>query len=264
MYGVSPPYWFLTEAAKLLGAALLPALILFCIGARFVPLLAFTTLIVILFHSFIPHKEISFIYAALPPAVIVIGIGAAQTALTLPRLLSVAVAPRMALAVVTGLSLAVMGLTAAAEKRSWWNGMDVSMLPLTREAGKHSDLCGLGLLGPVFPNFPWPLMGGYSYLNRPVPIYFLHTPAELSEARPGFNYLLINASLQLFLQDYEKVMCTGGYCLMRHPQPCKVVPSLEINAVLGRLQGADGRSPHPPTLGDPALSEMAPQPSTGG
>ena len=228
-YGVSPPWWFLSEEATSWGAALLPVLLFFCAGAGAAPLLALLAIVVVLSHSIIAHKEISFIYAAVPPAIIVAGLGTARLVLILPRLLKPAVAPRALLAAAASLWLGVALLADMAALKSQWHGVNDSLLILTKEAGKHPDLCGLGFYGP---DFPWNSTGGYSFLNRPVPIYLLRTRASLAKAQSGVNYLLANAVLEADLPEYRRVRCAGGYCLMHHEQACTEVPAFRINAVL--------------------------------
>jgi GPI mannosyltransferase 3 len=227
-YGISPPLWFVSEVAHLWGVALLPVLIFFCLGAREAPLMAATAAVVVVSHSAIAHKEISFIYAAVPATMIVAGIGTARAALALPRLLR----PQSVLALAAVLWLAVAGLTGGAASSLLRPGGTDNPLAVWAAARQRPDLCGLGLYGP---DFPWYLTGGYAFLNRPVPIYLLRTPEALAHARPGMNYLVADRQLAGALRDYAAVLCARGYCLMRHDQPCtKEIPGLEINAVLER------------------------------
>jgi GPI mannosyltransferase 3 len=77
-FGVQPPYWYGLKALTDWGAAVVPLAVFFLLGVRHAPLLAATAAVVVLSHSAIGHKEISFIHAALPPALIVAGLGTAE------------------------------------------------------------------------------------------------------------------------------------------------------------------------------------------
>jgi hypothetical protein len=232
MYGVSPPFWFAIAEARWWGAALLPVVVFFCLGARAAPLPAAVAVVIVLTHSLVGHKEITFIYAAIPPALITAGLGTARAVLAMPALLRPVVAPSRILAGVVVLWAAAMGLTGIADARGPWRGVDDGLLSLTRTAGRQPDLCGLGMYGA---DFPWNATGGYAWLDRAVPVYLLLTPAELAQAQPGFDELLVRIGLADTLPGWRKVSCTEAFCLLRRPPPCTPVPSLEVNAVLQRL-----------------------------
>ncbi len=230
LYGVSSPQWYIGKFIVIWGAALLPVAVFFCAGARYAPLMALTAIVTVLAHSAIGHKEISFIYAAIPAVMIVAGIGTARLVLAIPRLLRPRLAPRSVLAAAAGLWLAVEGLTGISAMRLQWQGVDDTLLPLWIAARKQPDLCGLGLYVRDAPW--WWYSGGYTYLNRPVPMYLMHTPEALAEARPGYNYLVLERPLAETMYGDEIVTCTRDYCLTRRKQSCADVPRFEINAVL--------------------------------
>ena len=227
-YGVAPPLWFVSKLMEVWGYALLPILVFFALGARAAPLMALTAVVTLLFHSLIAHKEISFIYAAAPLAMTVVGIGTARSVLALHRLRpDVSLRSALALAVVLWTILAgsygVAGLRALREE------VASSMLPVWMAAAKAPDLCGLGLYGP---HFPWYRSGGYSYLNRATPIYLLRTPEALAEAQPGINYVLVDSRSADTLPEYKKALCSSAFCLLKREQPCAEMPKFRINGVL--------------------------------
>ena len=174
-------------------------------------------MLIVLTHSLIGHKEISFIYAAVPPALVVVGLGTTSAVLALPKLMQSRLAIRHGLTGAAALWAAVMALTGVAEANGPWRGVDYGLLPLVRTAARQPELCGLALYGA---DFPWNSTGGYTWLDRPVPIYLLHTPADLAQAQSAFDELLVRVGLGATLTGYQTVRCNGDYCLLRRPQAC--------------------------------------------
>ena len=232
IYGTAPPDWYVGKMIVVWGAALLPVAFFFCLGARRAPLLALTAIITVLAHSAIGHKEISFIYAAIPAALIVAGIGSARAVLALPSLLRPPIAMRTAVAAAAAGWLLVEALSGISAIRLQWQGVDADLLPLWIAARREPDLCGLGLYVRGAPW--WWYGGGYTYLNRPVPMYLMHTPEALAEAQPAYNYLVLERPLAETWPGYAVVTCTQEFCLVRHQQSCADVPKFAINAVAKR------------------------------
>jgi GPI mannosyltransferase 3 len=231
-YGKQSPLWFAGQFVQLWGAALLPVAVFFVIGAPRAKLMAATAIVVVLSHSLVGHKEISFIYAALPAGMIVAGIGTARVVTALPGLLRPRWTPAATAAVAAILWMMVAVLTGGGGLRPMWShGSD--MLRLWVSLRERPDLCGVGLYGA---GFRWQWTGGYTYLNRKVPIYFLETPAAFAEAQPGANYMLTNAATDdPVLHDYATLACAGGTCLVRRDGGCdSVAPQDRIDAVLAR------------------------------
>lgn len=230
-YGTQRVYWYFEKITEIEGAALLPLAIGFWMGARSAPLLAWTAALTVLSHTLIAHKETSFIYAAAPMALIVVGLGSARLALMLPTILRRSVSPRCALALGAGVWLAVAIPHGAAQFISASREVSHGMQPIWVAIRQAPDLCGLGYFGL---KFPWPLSGGYTYLNRPVPIYLVRTPERLAAARPAFNYLLVERPVADLVQGYDSVLCSSEYCVMRRDEPCEALPEFDLNATLVR------------------------------
>lgn len=230
-YGAMATYHYFKELARYWGGAVVLVGVFFCIGARKVPLLAVTAIVVVASHSLVSHKEISFIYAAIPLALIVAGLGTAEVLLALPRMLTPRVDPRAALAAAAGFWFAICGLTAISGYETVLR-RGAKYLKAAEVVRSKPDLCGLGLLGDPFP---WYLTGGYTYLNRPVPMHLLGTRDAPAAAQSGFNYVISESGLAQSLAEYERVGCWDGLCLLRHDRPCSDNPETEIDAVLTRL-----------------------------
>ncbi len=228
IYGVEPPYWYGVLVLRLWRPALLPVTVFFLIGAPRARLMALISIVVVGFHSLIPHKEISFIYAALPPALIVAGIGTARVVMAAAE----ALRSRVSLAAM-GFAASLLWAVVAAYTADhsfrplWFYGHE--MLPIWKEARSRPDLCGLGLYGA---RFPWHITGGYALLDRPAPIYLLRSPAALGPAGPGINYLIAANPPAPELHSYETVMCGSDFCLLHRPQGCIETPAYRIDAVL--------------------------------
>ena len=145
-------------------APVLAALLL--LGAYRVPALGLAAVSVVLLHSFAAHKEIRFIYFALAAAPILIGIGTA--------VLLDAISPnRRALRTIAVLLLplllcgaeASVSLRQATPADAWHR--DASTVAAFFAVHADAVVCGVGV------RIPWVYRtGGYTYLHRPVPLYF--------------------------------------------------------------------------------------------
>ncbi len=228
-YGVQPVWWYVSELVRLWGAAVGLVGVLFLLGAAEAPLLALVSLVVVLSHCLIAHKEISFIYAALPPALMVAGLGSARAVIWLGRALRPA-RPRggLLLAAAAGLWAVTAAATADSGLRPLWFSISQHMMPVWRLAAREPDLCGLGLFGTDI----WNKTGGYAFLNRPVPIYLVRSQAAAAEAQPGMNYLIAAEPPPPGLDAYATVLCADGYCLLRRGAACIPVERHRINDVL--------------------------------
>ncbi len=147
----------LTPIPLLLGLAAL--------GARRFPALAIAAAATLILHSFVPHKEVRFIYLTLAATPILIGLGAAD----LLRMLGARHGrPAITYGVPAFLCLSAcfsfyIATGPLAGRWSFQRGMVHAFLAAHREPG----LCGL----QVRDMPPWK-SGGYTYLNRDVPLMF--------------------------------------------------------------------------------------------
>ena len=231
IYGVRPLTWYVFEMARRNGAALIPLALLFGLGARRVPLLAGVAAVVVVFHSLIAHKEISFIYAALPPAVIVVGIG---SAVLLERIRDELRTPPPSKSLLAAAAMVWFGtvlLTGVAEQPFQQNERTAGLQNIWGNLRHKPDLCGLGLYGE---NFPWAATAGYTGLRRNIPMYLMHDPKSLAAAQQGFNYLVAEEKDLPVLENYQLERCTWGTCLLHVQQACSPVPEYQINEVMKR------------------------------
>jgi len=163
-FGESPWYYFiLFEGASWHIAAVLGVFVL--LGAWRAPLLSVISVVTILSHSLVPHKEHRFIYLAIAYAPILLGLG---ISMAVAWIAAAATATR-SLAYIAGLLLFTMGSSWGAARygllHSHWHSME-AIVQVFLAAHQKPDLCGLGVKG-----LPWYSTGGYTYLNRAVPLY---------------------------------------------------------------------------------------------
>ncbi|HEY1588527.1 MAG TPA: hypothetical protein VGG00_02245, partial [Rhodanobacter sp.] len=154
-----------------------PLAIVGVLGAWRAPAFALMALVVFVTHSLVPHKEYRFIYLALAYAPIFVGLGITTVVRWIEQHRSASVARAWLAALLTFAAGAsgyagTHGILAA---RFHWLRADVEVF---LAAHGRSDLCGLGVKG--LPKFA---TGGYTYLNRDVPLYLWDFTA--SETRPG-------------------------------------------------------------------------------
>lgn len=80
-------------------------------------------------------------------------------------------------------------------------------------------LCGLALY--VGEQQWWIWTGGYSLLDRDVPLYLLRSPTDFEAAAPGFDTLLADEAVLAYLPSgYVLSRCIHGACLLHRPGPC--------------------------------------------
>jgi phosphatidylinositol glycan class B len=145
------------------------------VGARRFPGLAIAAVATVVMHSLVPHKEVRFIYLALAAAPILVGLGAAKVLRVLSerrgsRVMTLGAPAFLGLASVLSYFIATGPL---GPRWSFNRGMVHAFLAAHREPG----LCGLQVRGiPVWK------AGGYTYLNRDVPLTFDPPPGELQIA----------------------------------------------------------------------------------
>jgi hypothetical protein len=190
----SPRWWFVSISFGALAI----------LGARRSPLLALCIALVVVSHSLIPHKEERFIAFATISIPILMGLGVptAYEWLTLHGRQTLAVSLSLTMIV------AVVGGSAIGLRSTLLAGYNAGMLHAMLAAHEDKHLCGLAIA-----DSDWFFTGGYTYLDRNVPIYF---PAELTfTTKRGFyaekdlpglrlatEFILDNKPLIQFSQDH--------------------------------------------------------------
>jgi hypothetical protein len=219
-----PWYWYAIVLLVLLG----PAVLLLFHGARRSPFLAIFCAIVVVSHSFIPHKEIRFIYPILAPALTLAAIGMVDLLHEIRGGMRFLENPRW----VIGLSVVFFfGSSAllAAHCADWYKtrwGVG-AFDRLSHEPA----VCGVGIYRAI-----WWESGGYTHLHRDVPIIPLESAAQLAKDAPAINALIAPADSSALPAGFRQSQCWEGVCLYQRPGACAAAPAdEEINAYLKRV-----------------------------
>lgn len=135
------------------------------LGARRMPALGVAAAVTLLEHMLIPHKEVRFIYLAIAAAPILIGLGLTELVGELRlRLNRRAAAAGAAMSLLASACLSWWTATVTLGPR-WQFGR--SYMEASLAASREPGICGLAVRDLWF----W-LSGGYTYLNRDVPIWY--------------------------------------------------------------------------------------------
>ncbi len=223
LFGTSSPVFYLSEMVQFWGAALLPLAAGFVAGIRRARLAGLVVAAVVFSHSVIGHKEFSFIAGAVPLILVVAGIGAASL---LDRLGPVgsSTPSRVPLASWMVLGIVAMCLTTIFSGYKALRRDHANLPRLMREARQMPGLCGLALY--VGEQQWWIWTGGYSLLDRNVPLYLLRSPTDFEAAAPGFDTLIADEAVLAFLPSgYVLSRCIHGACLLHRPGPCMRIGS---------------------------------------
>jgi hypothetical protein len=196
------------------------------LGARRLPIVLIAAVVIMLVHSGIGHKEYRFIYPAILLLTVLAGSGLAQLTSWAGQWLSEkGVQPRAAAAIAAGI---VLGCWSFAAFNVWASETLVQLRRLDRDnlaaaafAARIPGLCGIGLYGEHGRDWGW--YGGYTYLHRPVPMYWPADEAELAAAAPAFDTLLYTAAPPPGL-GYTTLQCFGHSCVARRSGTCDARP----------------------------------------
>lgn len=199
------------------------------LAARRFPLWLAVAAAIVVFHSFIAHKENRFVFPAVTCLIILAGIGTGDAIAWVRGRAGSADIGRWLLPASLACWLAAsLILSFGPYARSNWTagrGQLEAMHWLHRQA----DLCGIGIDG-----LAWFDTGGYVHLRRPVPIYIGHRDRPLLQVASKFNYALAPGSWQA--TDFAKAQCFGdAACLFRRVGACEPARGDAINDVLVQL-----------------------------
>ena len=227
-YGVLPWYGFIKFYLQFWSGFTVPMAILALIGARRAPYLLVIPLVIVISHTFIGHKEYRFVFPALPFFLLLAAIGTADViAVVRPMLSSYG---RRGLVVVSMLCWVAVSATlmAGTQFRETLKS-SAHLIEGFSDIRQIDQACGIGLV-----HVPWAATGGYTYLNRNVPIYLVNNAALAGPARTMFNLALASPDSPLAQYGYRRVACYGKkqVCLYERPGVCQAQPDRAINSTL--------------------------------
>ena len=182
------------------------------------------------------HKELRFIYPALPPLLIVCGLGTAKLfgAPALARL-----RPYGAIAPVGAWMILSFAVAVAPQMRLAW-GNRAANLQAWRTLSADHQICGIGLR---YPDVGWWDPGGEVELGRDVPLYAFSTPQGAARTLASFNAALGARNLGEALAGFRLTHCWSAaskeICMFRAEpnRKCLADPSVALNGLhdLGRV-----------------------------
>jgi len=219
LYGVYPWYWYFKVLILFLG----PAVLLLWQGARRTPFLATIAFCIFLFHSFIAHKEIRYLYPILPMLLTLAAIGAADYATMLgkrvKRLVSLHAKVGLGIGFFTLSSLLVAITSMHFLERQISSQPTQWIRPAYIYLSRDPNLCGLGLF-----NISWSKSGGVAYLHRNVQILPLESPQEVEGSSMYFNNLFAPEDNRSIPAAFHLARCWHGVCLYQRPGGCSAAP----------------------------------------
>jgi len=222
-FGILPWYYYFVSLFVHTGPLALFALI----GVRRSPILGWISLAILLPHSMIAHKEFRYIYPVLPILLILSVIGQIDFLQFVERKMQWRPSPEHNFLIAAGVVL-TCSLAFASQFPRWQKARGslraFSLLSVDRDA------CGLGIL-----NVDWWDTGGYTYLHRPIPIFFLPSSDDAASISQSFNRLVTPQSNALPLPGYQVSSCQDRICVYRRDGPCQAGGSeFELNEYLKR------------------------------
>jgi hypothetical protein len=223
-WGVAPATFFLHALFSASGPLLLVLALGFVLGLRALWPVAILVVLFVLAHSLIAHKELRFIFPALPLFLLVAAVGLSRLANQLrPRraflmagLTGVALALPWAVKA-RALTFADIGQTmnpyrwdGPREPSAW--GAYAEINGLLDQAGRQADLCGVAV---PERNGYW--TGGYTYLHRRVPLLWHASPRDLAAT----NYVVAAPEIPFRDSRYRPVAEWREFKLLRRDGPCE-------------------------------------------
>jgi GPI mannosyltransferase 3 len=221
--GTLPWYYYVSALFVHTGPLVLFALV----GVRRAPILGWISLAVLLPHSLIAHKEFRYIYPVLPILLTLSSIGLIDSLQLLARKSKWRLSVRSTSLVSAGVVLACsLGLSAVFPR---WHKAGGDLRAFSR-LSTDSKACGLAVL-----DIHWWDTGGYTYLNRPIPIFVFSGAREAASVAPAFNRIVAPQSAVPALPSYSLFSCQDGVCLYRREGACQTGGAeFEINEYLRR------------------------------
>lgn len=230
-------------------------LVLIGLGARRIPVVLVAALVVVAVHTGIAHKEYRFIYPAILLFMVLAAVGLAQLTSWAAQWLH---RRGMRQGAATALAAVVLsGYWGAVAFNVWSSGTIADLRQrahdeLVAMSFVHDmpTLCGLGVYGEE----AWVRYGGYSYLHRPVPMYWPKDEAELTASAAAFDTLLYDGVSPP--PGFQPVRCFGKICLAQRAGRCEPRAMARIwypERLLGLAPAAELFPPVPePVRPDPA------------
>jgi hypothetical protein len=175
----------------------------------------------------IAHKEFRYIYPVLPILLVLAAIGQIDFLQFVERKMQWRLSPRNTFLIAA--SVVLLCSLALASQFPRWQKARGGLLAFSL-LSTDQDACGLAML-----DINWWDTGGYTYLHRPIPIFFLPSSADAATISQSFNRLVTPQSKAAPLPGYLVSSCQDGVCVYRREGSCQPGGSeFEINEYLKR------------------------------
>ncbi|MFT8417512.1 MAG: hypothetical protein ABF636_01600 [Acetobacter sp.] len=226
-FGTQPFYYYILKYAKLWGGLSVLVLIFATKAKNEKAVLLPISLFIVFYHSLIPHKEVSFIYPAIPPLVFCAALGFYQT-LKNYSLCKAKVLFAMSLSIICAFLGTYAPILTVRSKG----------IIFEKWVSQQQDVCGIASLldnkGSFFSN----LGGGYSILQKNVPIYLFDNIMDAHLNQEKFNYIITNErdyNLQR-PENWAQVKCDDNFiCIYHRSGKCSGQP--DFNQFSQKISG---------------------------
>lgn len=226
-FGTSPIFWYFFYFGNAWAGIAIPILILYLIGFRRSPLLFVTPLALVLALSLIGHKEYRFVYPTLPFILTLVSVVVADIFALATRRWNIS-KRRSAFFVGVG---AVVLMSANLASHDGFQGnftKSAKQIAAFQRLGEVEGICGLGL-----GRMHWAETAGVSWINKPIPVYWLRSPQEAESISEAFNAIEYDKNKWPKPEaPYEFLGCERNICIAARPGGCTPHPDVEINVVL--------------------------------
>ncbi|QIP34170.1 glycosyltransferase family protein [Komagataeibacter rhaeticus] len=210
-YGSMPMAFYLFGLFHYWGAAFVPVCWLFWKGMRQQQYMASIPLFILLYFSLISHKEMSFIYAAIPIVILVASLalaGLVRSGRVMPLPL-----------VVGGMVVLELGVFASSYADEIHRNNRIMVMQM--KAAQMPDMCGMALVGR---DGGWWLSGGYSHMKPGHALYLLTSGRDGDVPASQYNYVIGGDGFDIFNPDARKITCKTGVCLYHVNSQCGGTP----------------------------------------
>ncbi|MFT9258186.1 MAG: hypothetical protein ABF535_08980, partial [Acetobacter sp.] len=167
---------------------------------------------ILFYHSLIGHKEISFIYPAIPLFIFSASAGLCQFLFKFPQFTKPLILVELATCILVFCSTFIPFLARPS-----------AIMRLEQVAARQKDICGLALIDVPSSLFQ---TGGYSVLKPNIPLYRLADPSKIDPNDTRYSHVLANRYFHYLFPAADEILCKGGgtLCLYRVRSHCTGTP----------------------------------------
>ncbi|AZV39307.1 glycosyltransferase family protein [Komagataeibacter xylinus] len=233
-FGREPFLYFVTGYAKIWGFLGFVILILCFVKNNYSYFPILMSLFILIYHSLIAHKELSFVYPSIALIIFTSIYG-----------LLYYIENRFKIKFINAVILEVAACLLLFYG-SYENALIYKNYPLSLEHyASKQDMCGLAILDvwtkegnseriSLDPIVSWADFGGYSYMKKNTPLYLFTDLSEVYKNKGSYSHIIAISSLDALYKDIKKIKCKGDICLYKVFDSCTQQPDFDqfSNALL--------------------------------